>query len=139
MTQQPRNPVTGQFMSADDPYQRLLENLAYTGSAAPAPTELPRSLESLHRLHHEQLMQASRRRTLDRTVEAARERQRTFEANRQKEMTDQQRIADVERWAAAEEQDKREFLASGGFEEEYTFDREAWVRSEMERGERIAR
>jgi hypothetical protein len=136
---QPRNPVTGQFISSNEAYQRVLEGIAYGMSAAPAPTSIPRDFETEQRIHNEQLMRASHRRALDRTIEAARERQRTFEANRQKERDDQARINAVERWSAAEAQDKREFLASGGFEEEYHFDREKWIRSEMARGEQIAR
>jgi hypothetical protein len=139
MTQQPRNPVTGQFISNDDAYQRLLENLAYANSAAPPPTSIPRDFEAEQRLHNEHNMAAARRRALDRTIEAARERERKFVEQREREVADQQRIADVERWHEAEEKDRAAFLAAGGFPEEYQFDRLIWIRQEQERGEMRAR
>jgi hypothetical protein len=126
-------------MSTNDPYQQALQSLGYLLSGAAPPTSIPRDFETEQRIHNEQTIAASRRRERDREIAAGRERERKFVEQHQKEMADQQRVTDVLRWHEAEEQDRREFLAAGGFEEEYQFDRLSYIQAERERSERIAR
>jgi hypothetical protein len=126
-------------MSTNDPYQQALQSLGYLLSGAAPPTSIPRDFETEQRIHNEQTIAASRRRERDREIAAGRERERKFVEQHQKEMADQARINDVLRWHEVEERDKASFLAHGGFESEYSFDREAYIRAEQERSAQIAR